>query len=83
MASSSAWRWSSVFGVGLDADSALTLTAPAHKMLATATTTAATRTVGRMDLRVVVFVMPAADRVRLNGRGMAPLTCGFRSLSSL
>jgi hypothetical protein len=32
---------------------------------------------------VVEVVMLAADRVQLNGHPASPLTCGFRSLSSL
>ena len=81
--SSAIWRASNVFGAGLGADWALTLTAPAQTMLATAAAATAMRTVGRIDLGVVVIVMPAGDREGLNGRSPPHLTCAFRSLSSL
>ena len=81
--SSAIWRASNVFGAGLGADWALTLTAPAQTMLATAAAATAMRTVGRRDLGALVFVMLAADREGLNGHSSPHLTCAFRSLSSL
>ncbi len=78
-------RWLRVAAAGRAPTRLPALMAPAATMLTDAATTAAIPTARRSDADLVLseVVMAAGDRAGLNGHPPPPLTCTFRSLSSL